>query len=522
MKQEKHVKHLKSQIASPIHMEYVAKMTRRYLLCALAALGMLLTENSRAIQITNEYWISTNASTANLGTLAEPFDGSTQSLFDNRMNNLPPACTIHILAGVYSTAGTAAWLVKSGQKLLGSGIDVTIVRLLTNSPDNTCVILSYYGTNNTVSDLTVDCNYSSGNVTYSGVNLYGTRHTVSRVKVVNASGGTGEAFQIAIGSSNWGIDLNSEGNIIEECEVSSFHGGFCSAIACNGGPTSWISGVVRHNRIFLAPAFPTASEFQIAINGANAINYLVEGNYVNGATAAFYGDTGTYTNLTVANNFFINVYSGVSIAGGGVRKNMSFQNNHIEITNNTSYSTYGILLNGGPICTNVSVSGNSVQYAWGGTGALGIGIYAATVLGLTAANNTVDSALANYFVNCTNYYAYNNLDLAGNLLTDFNQVEPANGVVRRIVTTNSTLKYSDRYIGARPASTVYLTNTLPSAVGRSGKEIVIADEAGNAAQKSIFIRTTSPDQINGGTQDSITTAYGAKTVISDGTNWFSR
>jgi hypothetical protein len=63
---------------------------------------------------------------------------------------------------------------------------------------------------------------------------------------------------------------------------------------------------------------------------------------------------------------------------------------------------------------------------------------------------------------------------------------------------------------------------LPSAVGYAGKEYVVADEVGSAATYAINIFSTSPDKINGGTSVDITTSYNAKSVTSDGTNWFAR
>src|SRR5439155_5629687 len=276
-----------------------------------------------------------------------------------------------------------------------------------------------YGTNIVVSDMTVDCNYSSGNVTYHGVNLFGSRHAIRRVKVIKAvwhnTGAVSESFPIGISASVGGVDANSEGNVIEDCEVSNYQGGLCSAISLNNNSsTSWISGTVRNNRIFLTSA---DAYNQVAINGNNAINYLVEGNYVNGASAGFYGDTLAYTNLIVAHNTFLNCREGIFIPSGSVRKNMSFLFNNIEITNNPSVETYGILLSAGPIYTNVLIMGNNMQFRSGGTGSHGHGIYAANVLGLTMAYNFVDSQLPNTILTCTNVNAHDNFDMTGRVPT---------------------------------------------------------------------------------------------------------
>src|SRR5690242_13683322 len=83
-----------------------------------------------ATQFTNEFWVSTNTGTANLGTLSDPYDGSTQVKFDGVMSNLPAASTLHILAGKYQTRGANAFPLRSGQKILGSGMDVTTLQLI--------------------------------------------------------------------------------------------------------------------------------------------------------------------------------------------------------------------------------------------------------------------------------------------------------------------------------------------------------------------------------------------------------
>src|SRR5262249_53299481 len=85
---------------------------------------------------TGEFWISTNPASKNLGTLDNPFVCGTETQFDQTMSNLPPNCTVHILAGTYPTHGTpGAFSVKTGQKVIGSGMDVTILKLAPGARD---------------------------------------------------------------------------------------------------------------------------------------------------------------------------------------------------------------------------------------------------------------------------------------------------------------------------------------------------------------------------------------------------
>src|ERR1700744_5519881 len=97
--------------------------------------GALLAFSATAqIQYSNEFWISTNA-TGNMypsgGTLASPLDGSTRANLDQNMNNLPANSAIHIMPGTYPTYGGDGWRMKSGDKIIGSGIEVTVLQLAT-------------------------------------------------------------------------------------------------------------------------------------------------------------------------------------------------------------------------------------------------------------------------------------------------------------------------------------------------------------------------------------------------------
>jgi len=155
-------------------------------------------------QNANEFWISTNTATADLGTITDPYDGSTEAKFDSRMANLPPNSTMHIMAGTYQTYGDEVYYLKSGQKILGSGIDVTIFQLVSGTASGTvgtAVLDSQAACNNIeISDLTCDCNYTSGSDTYHGIALDGTQNAIRRVKVVHQAyfGGNTESFGIVL------------------------------------------------------------------------------------------------------------------------------------------------------------------------------------------------------------------------------------------------------------------------------------------------------------------------------------
>src|SRR5208282_4774527 len=262
-----------------IHMKTKIKSygTIHTLLCLLSA-TFFVQAVSAETQFTNEFWISTSTNTANLGTLDNPYDGSTQAKFDGVMAGLPPNTTIHILAGTYQTIGQNNWSIQSGQKILGSGIDNTIVKLVPNNGNGWYVYVmsglsGLVYSNIVVADLTLDASYTSVyNVSFNGVGLSGTYNTVRNVKVINTGGSQAiESFAITLGNcGNLGV---SEGNLVENCEIGPVFGTYGDGVAFNGGPANWVSGIIRNNHIIGA---------SLGINGAWMRDTLVEGNYVQG------------------------------------------------------------------------------------------------------------------------------------------------------------------------------------------------------------------------------------------------
>jgi hypothetical protein len=511
---------------------------------------------------TNEVWISPVAQTnGGNGTLDFPYDGSTQPNFDTLMGNLPRNITIHLLAGTYQTLGSPlGWNVKSGQKILGSGIDVTILNLVSGPTNDGAYTLEgemfaqFPATNIEICDLTANANYNPSLGTYScyGVVLTGSGHAIRRVKVINTASYTNLPTQSAESSEAWGVVINgcwpfvgvySTGNVIEECEVSQFAGGgHITAIAFDGGPTNPISGIMRNNRVFLPPGINTSC---YAFNNNWTLDLLLEGNYVSGGDVGCYGDTGGTTNMIVTYNMFNNCRN-LAYFQGIARINLTFAFNKFRSTNTFSLNPAAFFFNNtfGGSYTNIVIIGNTIDF-YGAAGGPTYFVKALNVQGLVVVNNIVDASLTNMFSGCTNVSVYNNYDLTGNFLTNLNQVASPNGVTRGSVMSPTNIayqsagtntyyaKYGDEYIGVKgfpfAGGQVFLQEAdivLPSAAGHAGKDFIVADESGNLRQSMfikqyINIKSTSPDKINGGTSIINTNPYTAMTIISDGTNWFA-
>jgi hypothetical protein len=386
---------------------------------AVAGLSLVVTARAETI-ITNEFWICASTNTLNLGTLANPFDGSDQTKFDTVMSNMPPNCAIHILAGAYETWGQVNWGVKTGQKIIGSGIDVTVLRFAANVPITTngpSVIANAGGpvTNVEVSDLTVDCNYTGQAESHHGVGLDGTENAIRRVKVENPGYYPGSSTEA------WGIDLvnsslpYSAGNIIEECEVNPLAGGHnITAISLDAGINTPISGIMRNNRVFLTPDPDGA---QIAFDCSWATDCQVEDNYVDGADGGFVTDTGGSTNIIFAHNIFKDVYAGF-VFWAYHHQNLTFAFNKISLCPTNSYFSTAFGFPDGTTHTNITIIGNDV--GWDGIPSRSAYfLYVTNITGLTVADNTVDSNLYNY-ISVSGLNMYNNYDLYGNQLPDLN------------------------------------------------------------------------------------------------------
>ena len=410
---------------------------KKILLKIVALAGLLSALNVEAqIQYSNEFWISTNA-TGNIypsgGTLANPLDGSTPSNFNANMSSLPPYSTIHILAGTYEVSGSGAnsseWSVLSGQKIIGSGIDNTILQLVPGTPQGAVIASSQWSggivTNVEVADLTCDCNWQ-GSDAYSGVNLNGTGIIVRRVKVIHCGTTSNEVWGISVGNGAPNGVPSSQGNIIESCEVSEYAGGpKVTAIGVGGSPGYDWHGIVRDNVVLFPVDSSVAAQ---GINGSFVSGAVVDGNYVYGALSGIYSDTGGWTNTVIINNTLQNCFNGVTIApANNPLKNLTIAFNKIDLVATNNYNAIAFNFWGG-IWTNIFIFGNTVDFYNSGSSP-GWLIAAHDITGLVVENNFIDPVIASnqlsstaqtYWTNVNNVTIDNNYDLYGNYLYDLN------------------------------------------------------------------------------------------------------
>ena len=79
----------------------------------------------------NEVWVKWGASESGSGTMADPKVVSTSTQFDDYMNGLYEATTVHLLAGEFLTRGTPSDVIKGkkGQRIRGAGADSTVIKI---------------------------------------------------------------------------------------------------------------------------------------------------------------------------------------------------------------------------------------------------------------------------------------------------------------------------------------------------------------------------------------------------------
>ena len=176
------------------------------------------------------------------GTASDPLNGgldrSGVSQFDTVMNLTQVAqvnVVVHLGPGTFVTKGFAdgvagGWQIKAGMKILGSGIDVTTLKV-----DNANVTVGSHvfaiahalqsGTTvdaAEVADLSIDCNCGGANAAaFGAIRLLGNNARVRRVKVTNwgTISSTVNAFAIACLTGDVGRDM--AGNLIRGALTSS-------------------------------------------------------------------------------------------------------------------------------------------------------------------------------------------------------------------------------------------------------------------------------------------------------------
>lgn len=214
------------------------------------------------------------------GTVSDPYHGglkngsSGPSMFDSIMN-LPSVAqanvVIHLGPGIFVTQGFednpsgSRWQIRAGMKIIGSGIDVTILRIDNNTVGAGKHVFaighpvkdsSQNGTQvdaAEVMDLTIDCNCGTTASAFGGVRLMGNNARVRRVKIINwGSRATSiKAFGIVCltGDPEGGV-FGIDNTGIEDCYALSPNISVASTVATAFAVGHWKyeASAATHNR----------------------------------------------------------------------------------------------------------------------------------------------------------------------------------------------------------------------------------------------------------------------------------
>ena len=274
------------------------------------------------------------------GTLNDPFDGSSASKFDALMNSQPANTRIHLGAGIFQTKGYAdgvdgGWQPKAGMKIIGSGIGVTTLQLTGTTTTNRHYFaighaLAVEGIEGTladfleVSDLTIDCNLSSGSaaVACGAIRMKGNHARVQRVRAINW-GSKSTATECRVISVITSDPESPEPEItntgIQDCVVDSpFTGSVATVTALHAGVRKLTGDVIEYfgKSPFIRNCFvdggTTALTVDLRALSMNACRGgVVEGNHVHNIRyGGPYEQKHTVRDVIVRNNFYKNVIKG--------------------------------------------------------------------------------------------------------------------------------------------------------------------------------------------------------------------
>jgi hypothetical protein len=282
------------------------------------------------------------------GTLNDPYDGSTQAKFDSVISTkVGPNTRVHLGPGTFLTRGysdevSGGWQIQAGMKIIGSGMDVTTLRLADAQTGGTAARLFAIGHALTtgdpaqpnlvdlaeVCDLTVDCNLagqSGTQVACGAVRLMGNHVKVSRVKAKKWGTKTSSkpCYVIAVitGDRSVGFtevrDAGIEGCIVVEPDTSmsnvgpatAFHAGSKDGCADDNAEAYGEGPYIRN--CFIDCGDPTATPEYRGLSMGWCRGGIVEGNQVHHTKyGGPYQDKASSGDVIVRGNVFRDVVKG--------------------------------------------------------------------------------------------------------------------------------------------------------------------------------------------------------------------
>jgi hypothetical protein len=417
---------------------------------------------------------------AGIGTQNDPYDGSTATKFDALMSGFATNTCVNLGPGTFQTVGYydglsgSGWQPKSGMRIVGSGVDVTTLKLVnTGATTQRVYAIAHALSGSTVdffevSDLTVDCNYvptQGTSWTAGAVRIMGNHSRVVRIKVINwgnKSTGT-EGFVIAVLTGDPSNGVTGVVNCgIEECIAISPHSsaaGKITVLHVGGKETAGTSeeafGIgpyVRNCFVDCGQTTDFTKDFR-ALSMAWCKGGVVEGNQVHNTKYGGPYQTATGArDVVVRNNVYRNVYKGPYWSNNtqGVQR-LLVESNSIEVATGAPNTEYAIQLDSTAtpptyVHGSIVVRDNRIRYVDGGSGnGNGIRIYDAQ--NLLVRENVLE-------VSPTIPVSNNNCGSVGY----FNNRTPSGTLIQGVDEGNGNKKYDELETDAEDALVLALFN----------------------------------------------------------------
>jgi hypothetical protein len=192
----------------------------------------------------NEVWLAIRTDGAvGSGSVTDPYDASSPTLFSAVMNGLGANTTIHLGPGIFQTfgyvpGGQNTWLIQSGQKIIGAGMFATTIKVVGATNQNLLTRAISFETfpnppgspNNLdgfeASDFTIDCNmrgHIGTRVAIGAIWAPGRRIRLRRIRAIDFGTETfpAKAIECFVLSSGGAAPALPEASdcVIEDCLI---------------------------------------------------------------------------------------------------------------------------------------------------------------------------------------------------------------------------------------------------------------------------------------------------------------
>jgi hypothetical protein len=502
--------------------------------------------------LAKDVYISTRGDGNGVGTLDDPFDGSTSVLFDAIMadNTKTPVNTnIYLCAGTFLTKG---FTVRTGWKFHLTPQTTLKLDVFTAGDAAALgapkIVSMFGGTNNTlVQDVLIEggiWDLNMQNQTQAlcpaAIQVVADGFTARNMKVINfgnTSPTNAECFVLGV-FSNGARDgiIHKRGVLWDNIEITQPASGVTNVATLsltntNGGQavvneaalsSGWFEGVTIRNCYIHDITFSDAVAVACInlggwVKGFHGHNNRFARITGNNARYGYYLDTGSVQDVKIEDGQADTIMSAVNLNSGtgwtqnniSIKKQMVVSSNFIPIAVNSQTGT----------TSNVYFESNTI-IAPGGSPATGI-----AAVGITNSNflnNTIDSSSANaIFISGGNVsQRFNNRQLDGTPVSGETGLGDLIQVQTTSVTTGTVVMLANKSVlRITAALTGALQITLPLASSiPAGNSITILDPGGFSSDVNVlFVARSGSDTINGSTSPIIALiGQGSQELISDG------